>query len=77
MIIFNLKSLMLQKTAKIGTKINLHDISKATGINYSTLSRIASTPNYNINVEHIEKLCDYFKCSPSDLITIVQPDETN
>jgi len=77
MIIFNLKSLMLQQTAKTGNKITLQDLSKATEIKYSTLSRIASTPNYNINVEHIEKLCIFFKCTPSELISIVQSEETN
>jgi putative transcriptional regulator len=74
MIIFNLKAIMLKKSAQSGKKITLKTISKSTGIEYTTLSRIASTPNYNINIDHIEKLCNYFNCTPNDLMSIY-PDE--
>jgi len=70
MIILNLKNLMKRKSAATGKKITYTDIEDATGISYATLSRINSTVGYNIKIDHIEKLCRYFGCTPNDLISI-------
>ena len=58
------------KSSTTGNKITYTDIEKDTGISYATLSRINSTIGYNIKIDHIEKLCRYFKCTPNDLISI-------
>ncbi len=71
MIIVNLKDLMVKKGAAEGRRLLYDDISQATGIGTSTLSRIANKPGYNIKAEHIEKLCFYFECSPNDLLTFI------
>jgi len=74
MIILNLKSLIKRKSKATGQRITYKDVEESTGINYATLSRINSTVGYNIKIDHIEKLCNYFNCTPNDLITIY-PDE--
>ena len=74
MIVYNIKKLLKKKSTKDNKKYTYQDIEKATGIKRLQLSRINSTPDYNITGTHIEKLCRYFNCSPNDLITIY--DET-
>lgn len=71
MIIVNLKDLMIKKGAITGKRLSYDDISSETGIGASTLSRIANKPGYNIKAEHIEKLCQYFACTPDELMTII------
>jgi DNA-binding Xre family transcriptional regulator len=66
---------MVMKGAKEGRRIFYKDISRATGISISTLSRIAVDPQYNINRAHIEKLCDFFDVGLEDLISIVQDNQ--
>jgi putative transcriptional regulator len=78
MLIINLKHLITKKSARDRKRIYYKDISNATGIGVSTLSRIAIDHNYNISRDHIEKLCRYFECTPNDLITIIpDPPETD
>ena len=71
MVIINLKELIVKKGAIEGKSIFYDDIKKATGIGTSTLSRIANKPSYNVKVEHIEKLCKYFECTPDQFMTII------
>ena len=74
MVRYNLRYLIEKKSIKDGKKITYKDIESATGIGYFTLSRINSVVNYNLHVDHLEKLCNYFSCTPNDLISIY-PDE--
>ena len=74
MVSFNLKSLMWKKAYKENNKVTYQHIKDVTGISIQTLSRINSTPNYTISAENLEKLCNYFNCTPNDLISIY-PDE--
>ena len=74
MIIYHLKDLMLKKSIKINKKITYEIISKETGISVVTLSRIASKKGYKVSMNNMEKLCQYFECTPDSLISII-PDE--
>jgi len=74
MVAYNIKSLLRKKSFMDKTKYTYKDIEKATGISNVQLSRLNSTPNYSIQGTHLEKLCNYFNCTPNDLITIY-PDE--
>ena len=65
---------MQRKSMKDRKKYTYKDIEAATGIKVKLLSKINATPNYNISALHIEKLCNYFNCTPNDLISIY-PDE--
>ena len=76
MVAYNIKSLLRKKSFIDKKKYTYKDIEKSTGINDVQLSRLNSTPNYSIKGDHIEKLCNYFNCTPNDLISIY-PDETN
>ncbi|MDD3127565.1 MAG: helix-turn-helix transcriptional regulator [Candidatus Izemoplasmatales bacterium] len=71
MVIINLKQLMVKKSAQGKRRIYYKDISEATGITISTLSRIANEPKHNISKDHIEKLCAYFGVTPDELMTII------
>ena len=78
MIVYNIRALLQKKSAidKVKTKYTYKDIENETGINAVKLSRINSTVDYNINAKDIEKLCNYFSCTPNDLISIY-PDKTD
>ena len=77
MLIVNLKQLIVKKAAQEGRRIYYKDISAATGITISTLSRIGIDPQYNVSRNHIEKLCQYFNVTPDELMTIIpDPPET-
>ncbi|MCB1451725.1 MAG: helix-turn-helix transcriptional regulator [Nitratireductor sp.] len=51
--------------------VTLAEIAKATGIHRATLSKMANNPGANIGSDVIDKLCQYFKCQPGDLMTFV------
>ena len=74
MVIYNLRVLMHKKSFKDKKKCTYNDIVKDLDISKQTLSRINTTPNYTISAENLEKLCNYFNCTPNDLISIY-PDE--
>ena len=75
MVIYRLKNLMLEKSVKDNMKITYKDIYEQTGISRNTLTRMASSKGYKVNVDTIEKLCHYFNCTPNDLMSIY-PDKT-
>ena len=74
MIRYNLKIFINEKEFEENKKITYEEISKATGISRQTLSKIASKRGYKTNSENIEKLCQYFECTPDQLMTII-PDK--
>lgn len=74
MIRFKLKEMLSEKVFREGKRINLDDLSEATGVNKSTLSRISSVRGYNTTTENIDKLCRFFGCSVDKLLEYV-PDE--
>ncbi len=71
MIKYNLKALIADKEFNENIKITYEIISNATGISKTTLSKIASKRGYKTNSENIEKLCQFFECTPDQLMTIV------
>ena len=74
MIRFKLKEMMSDRAFRQGKRINLDELSEATGVNKSTLSRISSVRGYNTTTDNIDKLCRYFGCSVEKLMEYV-PDE--
>ncbi|KPA18559.1 XRE family transcriptional regulator [Candidatus Magnetomorum sp. HK-1] len=76
MVVFNLKTLIQKKSHTDKTKYTYKDIEEITGIKSYRLSRINSTTDYNIDIKDLEKLCNYFNCTPNDLISIY-PDKTD
>jgi DNA-binding Xre family transcriptional regulator len=74
MIRFKLKEMLSDKAFREGKRVNLDELSGATGVNKSTLSRISSVRGYNTTTDNIDKLCRYFGCSVEKLLEYV-PDE--
>jgi DNA-binding Xre family transcriptional regulator len=74
MIRFKLREMLADREFREGRRINLDELSGATGINKSTLSRISSVRGYNTTTDNVDKLCRYFDCAVEKLIEYV-PDE--
>ncbi|QTA83876.1 HTH domain-containing protein, Cro/C1-type [Desulfonema limicola] len=69
---FKLKEMILKRSYEENKVIPLRDIAKATGISSGTISRIANSfGDYNTTTDNLAKLCQYFDCTPNDLMTIV------
>lgn len=68
MIRYRFKELLAEKEFRERRKIGLAEISDATGIHRTTLTKIANTPGYNTVTDNIDKLCGYFGCDISDLM---------
>jgi len=71
-----LKKLLDDKVFKQKERITLNDVAKDTGISRATLNRVANTPGYNTNTDTINALCEYFECTPCELMEYVAAEET-
>jgi len=71
MIRFRLTELTADMAFRERRVVTLAEIAKATGIHRATLSKMANNPGANIGSDVIDKLCQYFKCQPGDLMTFV------
>lgn len=60
MIRFHLKELMAEKGFQENRRITLDEVSKATGVHRTTLSKIANQRGYNTTTDILDKLCEYF-----------------
>jgi putative transcriptional regulator len=60
MIRFRLKELMAEKEFQEGRRITLEEISKATGVHRTTLSKVSNQKGYNTTTEVLDKLCEFF-----------------
>lgn len=72
MIRFKIRELMAEKGFNEKRLITIAEISDETGLNRSTITRIANTPGYNCTTEVIDKFCYYFNCDVSDLMTHIK-----
>jgi putative transcriptional regulator len=61
MIRFRLKELMADKGFRESRRVTLDEVSKATGIHRTTLSKVANQRGYNTTTEILDKLCEYFE----------------
>ncbi|WP_067586068.1 helix-turn-helix domain-containing protein [Endozoicomonas ascidiicola] len=53
-------------------KITLAEVSEETGIGRATITRVANTHGYNVSLDVIDSLCEYFDCSPGELLQRVK-----
>lgn len=67
MIRFRLKELIAEKEFQEGRRITLEEISKATDIHRTTLSKVSNQKGYNTTTEVLDKLCDYFQVNLGEL----------
>lgn len=52
-------------------EITQKDLAKATGIRQGTISAYCGNYFKHIVKEHLDILCNYFNCSPQDLIIYI------
>lgn len=67
MIRFRLKELMADKAFKENRRITMDEISAATDIHRTTLSRIANKQGYSTSTDVLGALCEYFDCEVGDI----------
>lgn len=81
MIQCRLRELMAIKSRQDGRRVTYHQITQATGIFNSTLSRLANNRFDGIGMNVLDRLCVFFNCQPGDLLIQVpdhrqqQPDD--
>lgn len=68
MIRFKLKELIAEKEYKDKKRLSIKQISEATGIGRTTLSKIVNQKAVNTTLENIDKLCQLFDCKIQDLV---------
>lgn len=69
-----LSELMTEKSRKDGRRITYEEISKATGIHRTTLTKIADPKGHNVRTDIVDKLCSYFKVPVEKLLMHVPED---
>lgn len=53
-------------------KVKIADVSRETGINRGTLTRLYQETAERIDLDVIDKLCTYFGCKAGDLLEHVK-----
>lgn len=51
-------------------KLKISDLARETGINRGTITRLYHETAERVELDVIEKLCDYFQCEIADLLGI-------
>lgn len=49
-------------------RIKMSEISRMTGIGYSTIQRLYNNQVNRIEFDVLNKLCNYLECSPNDIL---------
>ena len=68
MIRFKLAEQLEKKQFRDSRRITIQEVSEATGINRSTLSKILNLKGYSTGTDVLDKLCAYFGCRVEDLV---------
>ena len=71
MIRFKLAEQLEKKQFRDSRRITMQEVSEATGINRSTLSKILNQKGYSTGTDVLDRLCTYFGCSVADLVELV------
>ena len=71
MIRFKLKELIADMEFREGRVITIGEIAAATGLNRSTLSKVANERGYNAGTDIVDRLCTYFGCSVDKVIEYI------
>ena len=74
MLRFRLRRLMEDFEYREQRRLTMTEISEATGIVRTTLSRMVGPKHFNTTTDNLERLCKVFGCQVSDLVEYV-PDE--
>ena len=66
-----LRELMAIKSREEGQRVTYHQITQATGIFNSTLTRLANNKFDRVDRSVLDRLCVFFSCQPGDLLIYV------
>ncbi len=72
MLRFKLAERIADKEFKERRRITALEISKATGINRMTLSKLMNKHGANIRSDSLDLLCGYFDCRIEDLVEYIK-----
>ena len=72
---FKLKELIANQEFHERRVVSLKEIAEATGIHRVTLSKLANNKKYNVGIDTLEKLCQYFDCGIADVVEYVPESE--
>jgi putative transcriptional regulator len=64
---FKLAEQLEKKQFRDSRRITMQEVSDATGINRSTLSKILNQKGYSTGTDVLDRLCSYFECRLEDL----------
>ena len=73
---FKIKELIAEKALQEDRRITLDEVSRATGIHRTTLSRLANTKGYNVTTDILDKLCRYFDVDIQAVAVYIKDSET-
>lgn len=71
MLRFRLRELMADMAFEEGRRVTFEEVSQATGINRTTLSKMANQKGYNTTTENLDRLCHFFSCAVGDVAEYV------
>ena len=74
MIRFRLRELMSEKAFRENRRVTFEEISSATGVNRTSLSKMANQRGYNTTTDNLDQLCKYFGCRLGDLAEYIDLD---
>jgi len=77
MIRFRIKELMTDKAFKENRRITFEELASTTGINRTTLSKMANQKGYNTTTDNLDALCKYFGCPIGDLVIYLDEELVN
>lgn len=68
MIRFKLAEQIERKQFRESRRITMQELTDATGINRSTLSKMLNQKGYSTNTEFLDRLCGFFDCKIEELV---------
>lgn len=63
---------MSEKAFREDRRVTFEEVSTATGVNRTTLSKMANQRGYNTTTDNLDRLCSYFGCKLGDLAEHVE-----
>ena len=71
MLRFRLNELIAEKGFRERRVVTIAEVAEGTNIHRATLSKLAHQPGANTVTDNIDKLCRYFGCAVSDVMTYI------
>jgi putative transcriptional regulator len=68
---FKLGEQLEKKQFRDSRRVTMQEVSEATGINRSTLSKILNQKGYSTGTDVLDRLCAYLDCGVAELVEYV------